>query len=164
MARRNWQRNGLPAKGARFHQSSMFSALDADSARFDLVWSNPPVLPLVDVIDQTVNDRDGFEVAGVDGRSVLDGMLSQAKGKLSPDGRMLTIATSLQGWRETARLLDSFWTSHTILMELELELTDECGPLYVDWWLAQEVLDGEARIYRQGHAWFHKVWFIEARP
>lgn len=161
MAGRNWARNGLPEERARFLESQVFSGLQG-TERFDLVWSNPPVLPSIDTLDQTVVDRDGFEVAGDRGRAVLDGMLIGGRSRLKPSGRLVTIATSLQGWNETARLLESEWGGYEILKTLELELTDECGPPYIDWWLGEEARDGEARIYERDGKWLHKVWFLEA--
>ena len=163
MARRNWVRNGLPEHGAQFLQSRGFGAL-GNGGSFDLVWSNPPVLPVIDTLDQAVVDRDGFEVAGAHGRGVLDGMLKGARARRNPGGRLVTIATSLQGWLETVRLLESEWGSYQVLQMLELELTDECGPPYIDWWLGQEARDGEARIYQRNGKWLHKVWYLEARP
>jgi len=163
MSRRNWRRNQLPDNKARFLHSEVFSALAADpQTRFDLIWSNPPLLPKIDTVDQAIHDREDFEVAGERGRRVLDGVLGQAHGWLRPGGRVLTIATSLQGWRDTEQLLERDWQSYEVLRELELELTDECGPPYIDWWLEQQVDDGEERIYPRDGKWMHKLWFLEA--
>jgi methylase of polypeptide subunit release factors len=164
MARRNWQRNKLPDNKARFLQSEVFSALDESTqARFDVIWSNPPLLPKIETIDQSIHDREGYEVAGEHGRRVLDGVLGQAHRWLRPNGRALTIATSLQGWRDTERLLQRDWRNYEILREVELELTGECGPPYINWWLKQQANDGEERIYQQDGKWMHKLWFLEAR-
>lgn len=163
MARRNWRRNQLPDNKARFLHSEVFSALAAEpQSRFDLIWSNPPLLPKIDTVDQAIHDREGFEVAGARGRRVLDGVLGQAHRWLRPGGRALTIATSLQGWRDTEQLLERDWRRYDVLRELELELTGECGPPYIDWWLEQQANDGEERIYQQDGKWMHKLWFLEA--
>ena len=163
MARRNWRRNQLPDNKARFLQSEVFSALpQVEQNSFDLIWSNPPLLPKIATIDQSVHDREGYEVAGENGRRVLDGVLGQAHRWLRAGGRALTIATSLQGWRHTERLLERDWQSYAVLREIELELTGECGPPYIDWWLEQQANDGEERIYQQKDKWMHKVWYLEA--
>jgi methylase of polypeptide subunit release factors len=163
MARRNWRRNQLPDDKARFLHSKVFSALATDpQQRFDLIWSNPPLLPKIDSIDQAIHDREGFEVAGENGRQVLDGVLGHAHEWLNPGGRAITIATSLQGWRDTEQLLERNWQSYEVLREIELELTDECGPPYIDWWLKQQANDGEVRIYPQDGKWMHKLWYLEA--
>jgi methylase of polypeptide subunit release factors len=163
MARRNWRRNQLADSDARFMCSEVFSALASDPGqRFDLIWSNPPLLPRIDSVDQAINDREGFEVAGEHGRQVLDGVLGQAHKWLKPGGRAITIATSLQGWHDTERLLARDWQSYQVLREIELELTDECGPPYIDWWLEQQANDGEERIYQQDGKWMHKLWYLEA--
>lgn len=163
MARRNWQRNQLPEHKARFLHSEVFSALAADpQQRFDLIWSNPPLLPKIDSLDQAIHDREGFEVAGEHGRQVLDGVLGHAHKWLNSGGHAMTIATSLQGWRDTEQLLERDWQSYEVLREVELELTDECGPPYIDWWLEQQANDGEERIYQQNGKWMHKLWYLEA--
>ena len=163
MTRRNWASNDLPPEHGRFMQSTVFSALpDTDAESFDLVWSNPPLLPQLDFVDQTIRDREGYEVAGEHGRRVLDGVLGHAQKWLKPGGRAVTIATSVQGWGDTQRLLEQSWERFEIIRELELELTDECGPEYIQWWLDQEANDGEERVYQRDGKWLHKVWFLEA--
>ena len=49
-----------------------------------------------------------------------------------------------------------------IIKELELEVTDECGPDYIQWWLEQGTKEGEERVYKRDGKWLHKVWFLEA--
>ena len=163
MTRRNWARNDLPEGNGRFMQSQVFGALDAtEAASFDLVWSNPPLLPQLDFVDQTIRDREGYEVAGEHGRQVLDGVLAPAQPWLRPGGRAVTIATSVQGWAATEELLKTAWSGYEIIRELELELTDECGPEYIKWWQSQDALDGQERVYQRDGKWLHKVWFLEA--
>ena len=163
MTRRNWARNQLPQQNGRFMQSKVFGALsESDRESFDLVWSNPPLLPQLDSADQQIRDRDGYEIAGDQGRRVLDGVLDGAQPWLKPGGRVVTIATSVQGWAATGALLANRWSQHEIIRELELELTSECGPAYINWWQSEQAKDGEERIYKRDGKWLHKVWFLEA--
>ena len=108
--------------------------------------------------------RDDFEVAGEGGRLVLDAVLTQAPAFLKPGGRILTIATSLQGQRETEALLNEHFPTWSYVEHLELALTDECGPPYIAWWLAQTEADGQRRVFQHdGDAtWWHDVWVLSA--
>ena len=162
MTEQNWASHDLPPKPERFRLSDRFDAL-RPSERFDLIWSNPPVLPALDDQPPT-GTRDDFEVSGPDGRLVLDAMLQRAGRHLNPGGSILTIATSLQGQGRTEELLQAGWGSHRTLAHLELALTDECGPAYVDWWQRQTAQDGQRRVFqRDGDpTWWHDVWIIAA--
>jgi methylase of polypeptide subunit release factors len=162
LTRANWQANGLDGAAGDFRHSNLFEGLgEADEARFDMVWSNPPVLPRLPGQLCPIEDRDGYEVAGADGRLVLDAVLGEAQKYLVPGGRVLTIATSLQGWEQTeARLKE--WSTWTLLEEVDLALTDECGPECVAWWL-EHTAEGETpRVFKRDGVWRHKVWFLEA--
>lgn len=182
LARENWIANGLDPAAADFRRSNLWSALDSnsgatnasdatntakasDAPRFDLVWSNPPVLPDLGEARQFKHNRDDFEVSGADGRIVLDAVLSGAGQFLKPDGQLLTIATSLQGWRRTEELLQRNWGEWEILESVALDLTDECTPEYRAYWEGRSSEDGERRIWQEGEAWLHDVWFLRAaRP
>lgn len=159
----NWEGAGLPEKSDRFRISDRFTALQSHE-QFDLIWSNPPVLPKLPEIKAT-NDRNDFEVAGDHGRLVLDAVLTQSGALLRDGGQILTISTSLQGKAKTEALLDAHWGEWSYLEHLELALTDECGPPYIDWWLARTAEDGQERIYRRHGSWWHSVWIVSAsRP
>ncbi len=163
MTRRNWARNHLRQEHGRFLQSTVFGELsESDRESFDVVWSNPPLLPRLDAVDQRIYDREGYEVAGEQGRQVLDDVLTGSRSWLKPGGRLVTIATSVQGWVATEELLMNRWSRYEIIRELELELTSECGPAYIDWWQSEQAKDGEERIYQRDGKWLHKVWFLEA--
>jgi release factor glutamine methyltransferase len=165
LAARNWANNGLPVRSDRFQRSDRFAALSGhELSSFDLVVSNPPVLPAIDEVPRT-GTRDDFEVAGSEGRLVLDAVLAEASAWLRDGGRVLTMATSLQGWSATRRKLDAHWGEWSVLERLELELTPECTDVFVNWWRNRQDGDGERRLYRaeDGHAWLHDVWVIAAR-
>ena len=164
LSARNWAANGLPTDGRRFRQSDLLSAITAEElGSFDLAWSNPPVLPAIEGVKKPPT-RDRFEIAGRDGRRVLDAMLTQAGPLLRAAGSMLTIATSLQGWARTERLLQAYWGEWSVVETLQLELTAECNATYVDWWRARQQADGQRRVYRKGRGdrWRHDVWIVEA--
>ncbi|KOR27143.1 hypothetical protein TI05_19650, partial [Achromatium sp. WMS3] len=79
MAKNNWLQNGLNISQADFRHSDLLNALNATDAHcFDLIISNPPVLPQLDIeAIHTPSTRDEFEISGQDGRRVLDTVLSQ---------------------------------------------------------------------------------------
>lgn len=158
----NWARHGLPESANRFQLSDRFAALE-DDARFDLVWSNPPVLPRLEGLPPT-GDRDDFEVAGPTGRLVLDAMITQAGRYVHPDGQIVTIATSLQGQQQTETLLNAHWQSWRYLAHLKLALTDECGPAYLKWWQERTAEDGQRRVFQEpgDPTWWHDVWILHA--
>lgn len=163
LARSNWLRNGLKPGGCDFRRSTLFSALgDQERHGFDLVWSNPPVLPALPVTVSMPLESHAFEVSGPKGRTVLDAMLTVSGRYLKPGGRMLVIATSLQGWGVTRRQLDTHWRTWSIVAHHQLELTDECTDEYVAWWLREGAAAKEDYITGDGDRWWHDVWFIEA--
>jgi len=155
----NWAANGLPARADRFRHSDRFAAV-AEGERFDLVFSNPPVLPAIGA--PHTGTRDDFEVAGEDGRRVLDAMLERAGPLLAPGGRMLTIATSLQGWPGTEQRLKRHWGRYRVVQHHTLALTEECGPAYLEHWHARSREDGLRRVYEQDAEQWHDVWILEA--
>jgi release factor glutamine methyltransferase len=164
LSARNWESNGL-ARADRFRRSDRFDALSThERSSFDLVVSNPPVLPAMGEVVRT-GTRDDFEVAGDEGRLVLDAVLTQASAWLCDGGSLLTMATSLQGWSATRRKLDAHWGEWSVLETLELELTPECTDVFVNWWRSRQERDGERRVHRKDsdHAWLHDVWVIAAR-
>lgn len=166
LATQNWQLNHLSKDSMDFRHSDLWSALnDTDQQAFDVIWSNPPVLPVIKEINQVSNTRDDFEVAGDDGRKVLDAVLSQAGAYLKPQGQLLTIATSLQGWQQTESLLNQHWQHWEIIQSLSMELTEECTEEYIAWWQKRDQQDGQKRIYKQHNdenTWWHDVWYLKA--
>lgn len=163
LSRRNWELNGLPGDGADFRPSDLFSGIaDAELGTFDAVWSNPPLLPDIASRPDDQAEREAFEIAGPLGRLVLDAMLSKSQDLLKPGGRMYTIATSIQGWERTRALLDEHWHTWQVVTEVDLELTSECGPVYIEWWKQQQSATGETYLYEENGRITHKLWFIEA--
>ncbi len=161
LASENWVGHGLPSRQDRFRESDRFAAL-REGERFDLIFSNPPVLP--DIGAPATGTRDDFEVAGDHGRRVLEAMLTEAGPWLAPGGSILTIATSLQGWGWTETQLAAHWGKWEVVRHVELALTDECGDAYVAWWQARSAEDGERRIFRRpgDPTWWHDVWILAA--
>jgi len=162
LSERNWLLNGLPMEFADFRKSDLFSAIsETEHGQFDVVWSNPPLLPeLVDQPDES-EDRESFEVSGPHGRLVLDTMLSESKKLLKPGGKMYTIATSLQGWNRTQDLLNDSWENWSVVKEVDLELTYECGPMYIEWWKNRQSETGEQYLFESDGKLTHKLWFVE---
>lgn len=164
LAKENWQRNGLAIENANFLHSDRLNALpDTEEGQFDLIFSNPPVLPVLEGVNQTQHTRDDFEIAGKDGRALLDTVLTQTGIYLKPNGQLLTIATSLQGWEETERLLNTYWRQWEICQTVVMALTEECTQPYIDYWQQQAQADGRQRIYRQEDVYLHDVWFLHAQ-
>lgn len=164
LATDNWQRNGLAIENANFLRSDRLQALpDTEKGQFDLIFSNPPVLPMLAEVNQIQNTRDDFEIAGKDGRALLDTVLSQTGVYLKPNGQLLTIATSLQGWEETERLLNTYWQRWEICQTVAMALTEECTQPYIDYWQQRQQADGRQRIYRQAGVYLHDVWFLHAQ-
>lgn len=160
---KNWELNGLPEDSADFRPSDLFSGIkEEELGTFDMVWSNPPLLPDIGAETMDPNKRESYEVAGPSGRLVLDAMLTDAKDLLAPGGKMYTIATSLQGWEQSKSLLDDNWDSWQIAKEVDLELTYECGPAYIAWWQERQKETGETYLFEQDGKLIHKLWFVEA--
>ena len=160
----NWHNNGLEMVKTDFRCSNLLQALgSADIGRFDLIFSNPPVLPEFECFTQEQNSRNDFEISGRDGRTVLDTMLSQSSTYLKPDGHLLTIATSLQGWRETESMLNTHWHQWETRQMISMELTDECTQPYIDFWQQREREDGQKRVYLQNGRQLHDIWFLQAK-
>jgi len=160
----NWRNNGLEIAKADFRRSDLLQALDsADIGRFDLIFSNPPVLPDIDELTQAQNNRNDFEIAGIDGRKVLDTVLSKSSPYLKPDGHLLTIATSLQGWQGTETMLNTYWHQWDICQMITMELTDECKQPHIDLWQQREREDGQKRVYLQDDRYLHDIWFLRAK-
>lgn len=158
----NWKKNNLPEDRADFRKSDLWSSLDdADRNRFSVIWSNPPVLPVLPEVSQIKNRKDDYEIAGPDGRTVLDAVISGSKPFLKPGGVVLTIATSLQGRAKTEELLEKNWRNWEVLKEVSLPLTEECTPEYIDWWNLQSQKDGENRIYKKANDWWHDIWYLK---
>lgn len=161
LATDNWRNNGLDTSKADFRCSDFLQALGpADHGRFDLIFCNPPVLPETNGFNQERNSRDDFEISGRDGRRMLDTILSQSALYLKPEGHLLTIATSLQGWRETETMLKTHWHQWENRQTITLELTNECTQPYIDYWQQREREDGRQRFYLQEGLRLHDVWFL----
>lgn len=162
-ASHNWELNRLDKSNYDFRLSNLFSALKPkETESFDIIWSNPPVLPGLPANNFQRNTRDEYELAGTDGRLVLDAMIRDSGKWLRPGGKMIVIATSLQSWKTTKQQMDTHWDQWDIIAEKELELTSECTPEFIDFWLRRQQEDGERRIYKKGTQWLHDLWFIEA--
>lgn len=163
LARENWMMNDLPSSRMDFRESDLFSGLrDTDIESFDLVWSNPPVLPDLPGVSVPVMPKYRYEVSGPLGRDVLDAMITGTRSILKPGGSMLTIATSLQGWKQTKTLLNRHWSKWSVVDEVSLPLTDECGPEYVAWWKAEQARTGEIYLEARGSETVHTLWFLQA--
>jgi len=160
----NWRLNGLPEGQHAFKQSDLFSALTTeDEGKFDLIWSNPPVLPTLESVSVPSRESDRHEVSGPLGRDVLDAMLKDSQKFLKLGGEMITIATSLQGWKRTKDLLDENWKSWSVVREVEMPLTDECGPAYVEWWIEQQRAASETFLKPNKDGGFLlRLWLIKA--
>jgi release factor glutamine methyltransferase len=90
LARRNAEKHKVTER-VRWIESDLFAALGDE--RFDLIVSNPPYIPTVEVDRLAVEVRD-FEPrlaldGGADGFAVIDRILAEAGEHLSPEGMLL---------------------------------------------------------------------------
>lgn len=90
-------------------------------------------------------------------------MITDSSALLKLGGSMLTIATSLQGWKKTQKMLNEHWNEWSVIDEVVLPLTDEYRPEYVAWWRAEQSRAGEKYLWVQGGETLHTLWFIHAR-
>ncbi len=162
-ASQNWEFNNLVSTRYDFRLSNLFSALKPNElGTFDIIWSNPPVLPGLPDDKFQRDTRDEYELAGTDGRLVLDAMIQESGKWLQPDGKMIVIATSLQSWEQTQSTMNQHWEKWKVIATKVLELTSECTPKFIEFWLRRQKEDGEQRIYKKDERWLHDLWFIEA--
>jgi len=156
---RNWELNNLDKNRCCFALSDMFSALEpSQETNFDLIWSNAPTFPGEPNGERT--HRNDFELAGEQGRYVLDNMICQSAKWLNSGGRMITVATSKQGWRKTQELMDKHWSHWEVVLEQDLLLADHYHE-HIDYWLEKEKEDNEARIFEKDGQWFQRLYLIE---
>lgn len=162
VTKENWSLNGLPIDKLDVRHSDLFSGMsDADKATYNLLFSNPPTFPGNPSVDFRLT-RDDWELAGEDGRIVLDAAIAGSQDYLVSGGKMITIATSKQSWILTYTLMEKYWTNWTVLKSEDVKL----APFYSEFiplWLEKERQDGEPRIYTNdnGQTWYQKLYFIE---
>ncbi len=87
----------LNGAGLRAVRGSLFEPLGDE--RFDLIVSNPPYVPAEDEAPPRGEARAWD--AGHDGRELLDPLLAEAPGHLSPGGAVLVVHSSITGERHT---------------------------------------------------------------
>ena len=81
---------------------------------------------------------------------------------LKPGGKMITVATSKQGWKKTAALMNQHWSKWRILKTEDLLLADYYQPFIVHW-LEQEKRDYQNRIFKDNNSWYQRLYFLEAQ-
>jgi methylase of polypeptide subunit release factors len=163
LTKRNWQINGLPSGNLCALESDLFSALDSgENNQFSLIFSNPPTFPGLARNRHSRKTRNDWELAGGDGREVLDAMITQAGKFLKPGGRMVTIATSRQGWKKTVALMNENWPIWKLIKTEDLPLAPHYAP-FIQLWLEDGEADNEERIFLKDGVWHQRLYFIEGR-
>ena len=160
LSNRNWVLNKLHPSQCHFEHSDIFSALTESSGPFDFIWSNAPTFPNVPPNRVRRESRNAYEWAGQDGREVLDAMILNSQSWLKPGGKMLTVSTSKQSQRTTAKLMDDNWGEWRLVVSKDIPLAEHYAP-YIDYWLEREKADGEARIFKKNGEWHQTLYFIE---
>ncbi|NOQ34740.1 MAG: methyltransferase [Methylococcaceae bacterium] len=159
LCERNWELNQLDKSLCHFTESDMFSALQNHHENsFELVWSNAPTFP--GEPDEERSHRNDFEMAGEEGRYVLDNMITESTKWLKKGGRMVTVATSKQSWRKTQELMNKHWSQWEVVLTQDLLLADHYHA-YIDYWLEKEKHDEEARIFEVDGEWYQRLYLIE---
>jgi release factor glutamine methyltransferase len=73
---------------------------------FDLILFNPPYLPTS--AEEQIDDWLEYALdGGITGREVIERFLSEVPLLLSPEGRVLLLISSLNGFEETKKLIQS---------------------------------------------------------
>lgn len=117
-SKRNWELNNLNPKQLQSLQSNCFDAMKGNpdfEGKIDRIYLNPPALP-----DTQEKLQARLELAqetpagewnrnGKRGRLVMDSLIVEGSSYLSPGGEILFIATSKNGSRLTARLMERHW-------------------------------------------------------
>src|SRR6266536_290842 len=122
VAQRNAARHGV-AERMRFVASDIFSALQAEEARFDLVVSNPPYVPGSELegLQREVRDHEPREALtpGSDGLLIIRRLLSESGTFLKHGGHLLLEIGFDQG-AEVERLVDrNIWQLLAIHQDLQ---------------------------------------------
>lgn len=159
LCEKNWMLNELNESAYHFSHSDMFSALSSTQKNsFEVVWSNAPTFPGQPEKERA--HRNDFELAGEEGRYVLDHMICNSSEWLQEGGHMITVATSKQSWRKTEELMNKHWKKWQVVMTQDLLLADHYHA-YIDYWLDKEKLDNEARIFKIDGQWYQRLYLIE---
>jgi tRNA1(Val) A37 N6-methylase TrmN6 len=117
-SKRNWELNHLNPKQLKSLQSNCFSGIKGNpefEGKIDRIYLNPPALP--DTQDKLQARLESAKETpagewnrnGQRGRLVMDSLIVEGKSYLSPGGEILFIATSKNGSRLTARLMQQYW-------------------------------------------------------
>ena len=158
----NWKLNGLPQENLEVRYSDLFSGMDENDVEgYSLLFSNPPTFPGLPPDYLLRKSRDEWEFAGNDGRLVLDAVITQGSSWLKTGGRMVTIATSKQGWNQTVELMDKHWKKWKILRTEDLPLADYYDP-YIELWVQKSKKENQVRIFKKNGKWQQRLYFIEA--
>lgn len=115
---KNWMLNHLDSNALQSLQSSCFEAMKGNpdfEGKFDRIYLNPPALP--DTQEKLTLRLDPGKVAtagewnrnGQRGRLVMDSLIVEGSTYLKVGGEMIFIATSKNGPRLTANLMEKHW-------------------------------------------------------
>jgi len=162
LTRKNWLLNNLKPENGDFRQSDLFSALhSSENESFDLIFSNPPTFPDLDIANIELSKKNLFELSGKNGRFLLDTMLLQGSNWLKPNGTMIVIATSKQGWLQTEQYLNQHWKKWEICEQEDLLLASHYNP-YIEYWREQGHEENDPRIFKQDNQWTQRIYVIKA--
>jgi methylase of polypeptide subunit release factors len=125
-----------------------------EGERVNLILSNPAQLPL----PQPEKENSPF-YAGPEGRFMIDELIKEAPGKLTPSGRLLITHNSMANLPKSLRLLESLGMQHRILAERALPFRSFIDRNWLD------TLGGETEglyFVKEGVA-YERLFILEAR-
>ncbi|MBN1916210.1 methyltransferase [Candidatus Dojkabacteria bacterium] len=157
-----------------------FAVFDSDvfmgiQEQFDVIVSNPPAQPIMPGAHEN-NPASKYNEAREGGRYVLDSIIKYGKSYLKAGGHLFLLGSSRQGYRQTQSAMDSVWGKERweVLLEKEYSIDPGYHRPYMDYWIAQQNVDRDIRVYlkdvdtfsvthyNQSLDWFHRTILLHA--
>ena len=167
LTRRNWQHNHLPAEQLQLFESNGFLGIPSTlQQHIDLIISNPPSQPRLSDMFSVLEVGNLWNETENHGRGLFDHIIDYSPDWLSPNGKLLIVATSrtkfsLTQQRFETALTQGRFASWQVVFEMALQLY-EYQQSYIAFWLKAQAEDGEVRIYKQGEDYFNTMMLLEA--
>jgi release factor glutamine methyltransferase len=159
----SWLANNLPLSNLKLVLSDLFQQIPPQlKGQFDLIISNPPTFPETPINRTHRQSRNEWELAGRDGREMLDALLDQGHNWLKDGGRLLAICTSKQDWGKTVKILEAQWSSWRIIREKTIPLANHYYKYLPLWQKLNKITPGNPRIIWHKNGWYQKLYFFEA--